>query len=108
MVLFPLMIMVLSYIIHSPGTVCHCLVNWLLFIMLVNFINPYCFCCCCLILSGSIPLVGEVMSAARGATNAFSGATHHVNDAVQSIQTCVLCSSLHCVVLNLFVYFGHL
>ncbi|KFK22386.1 hypothetical protein AALP_AAs42393U000500 [Arabis alpina] len=30
----------------------------------------------------SIPMVGEVMSAARGATNAFSGATHHVNDAL--------------------------
>ncbi|KAF2543253.1 hypothetical protein F2Q68_00029343 [Brassica cretica] len=53
--------------------------------MLVNFINPYCFCCCCLILSGSIPMVGEVMSAARGATNAFSGATHHVNDALRKL-----------------------
>ncbi|CAN6804662.1 unnamed protein product [Brassica oleracea] len=34
---------------------------------------------------GSIPMVGEVMSAARGATNAFSGATHHVNDALRKL-----------------------
>lgn len=31
------------------------------------------------------------MSAARGATTAFSGATHHVNDAVQFDKICVLC-----------------
>ncbi|KAL1200615.1 hypothetical protein V5N11_000296 [Cardamine amara subsp. amara] len=31
---------------------------------------------------GSIPMVGEVMSAARGATNVFSGVTHHVNGAL--------------------------
>ncbi|XP_024005047.1 uncharacterized protein LOC18029996 [Eutrema salsugineum] len=34
---------------------------------------------------GSIPMVGEVMSAARGATNAFSGGTHHVNDALRKL-----------------------
>ncbi|KAJ0236794.1 Uncharacterized protein HA466_0254870 [Hirschfeldia incana] len=34
---------------------------------------------------GSIPMVGEVMSAARGATTAFSGATHHVNDALRKV-----------------------
>lgn len=34
---------------------------------------------------GSIPMVGEVMSAARGATTAFSGATHHVNDALRKL-----------------------
>ncbi|CAH8386802.1 unnamed protein product [Eruca vesicaria subsp. sativa] len=34
---------------------------------------------------GSIPMVGEVMSAARGATTAFSGATHHVNDALRKM-----------------------
>ncbi|CAH2078769.1 unnamed protein product, partial [Thlaspi arvense] len=34
---------------------------------------------------GSIPMVGEVLSAARGATNAFSGATHHVNDALRKV-----------------------
>ncbi|WZY68741.1 hypothetical protein YC2023_000981 [Brassica napus] len=34
---------------------------------------------------GSIPMVGEVMSAARGATSAFSGATHHVNDALRKL-----------------------
>ncbi|CAN8274780.1 unnamed protein product [Cochlearia groenlandica] len=34
---------------------------------------------------GSIPMVGEVMSAARGATNAFSGATHHMNDALRKV-----------------------
>lgn len=68
--------------------------------MLVNFINPY---CCCLILSGSIPMVGEVMSAARGATSAFSGATHHVNDAVQLTNLCTMlflalcCSESVCV-----------
>ncbi|KAG2238970.1 hypothetical protein Bca52824_089830 [Brassica carinata] len=33
----------------------------------------------------SIPMVGEVMSAARGATSAFSGATHHVNDALRKL-----------------------
>lgn len=33
----------------------------------------------------SIPMVGEVMSAARGATTAFSGATHHVNDALRKL-----------------------
>lgn len=31
---------------------------------------------------GSIPMVGEIMNSARGATNVFSGATHHVNGAV--------------------------
>ncbi|KAF2585123.1 hypothetical protein F2Q70_00034465 [Brassica cretica] len=30
-------------------------------------------------------MVGEVMRAARGATNAFSGATHHVNDALRKL-----------------------
>jgi hypothetical protein len=37
---------------------------------------------------GSIPMVGEIMNSARGATNVFSGATHHVNGAVQYRQTC--------------------
>lgn len=38
---------------------------------------------------GSLPMVGEIMNSARGATNVFSGATHHVNGAVQYRQTCL-------------------
>ncbi|XP_030502236.2 uncharacterized protein LOC115717411 isoform X1 [Cannabis sativa] len=34
---------------------------------------------------GSIPVLNEVMSAARGATYAFSGATRHVNDSFKKI-----------------------
>ncbi|KAG7542491.1 hypothetical protein ISN45_Aa07g024670 [Arabidopsis thaliana x Arabidopsis arenosa] len=34
---------------------------------------------------GSIPMVGEIMNSARGATNVFSGATHHVNGALRKL-----------------------
>ncbi|XP_010439988.1 PREDICTED: uncharacterized protein LOC104723336 isoform X2 [Camelina sativa] len=34
---------------------------------------------------GSIPMVGEVMRSARGATDVFSGATHHVNNALRKL-----------------------
>lgn len=58
------------------------------------------------------------MSSARGATNVFSGATHHVNGAVQYRQTCLFLLSpvtlahfsifLHYAILNLVVYLRHL
>lgn len=34
------------------------------------------------VISGTIPMLGQVMSATRGATNAFSGVSKHVNGAV--------------------------
>ncbi|XP_050230546.1 uncharacterized protein LOC126679539 isoform X2 [Mercurialis annua] len=35
--------------------------------------------------NGALPMVGQVMSATRGATDAFSGASRHVNDALRKI-----------------------
>ncbi|EEF30599.1 uncharacterized protein LOC8267951 isoform X2 [Ricinus communis] len=34
---------------------------------------------------GALPMVGQVMSATRGATDAFSGASRHVNDALRKM-----------------------
>ena len=38
--------------------------------------------------TGAIPVLNEVMSAARGATYAFSGVTRHVNDSVSRTFSC--------------------
>lgn len=32
--------------------------------------------------SGALPMLGQVMSATRGATDAFSGVSRHVNESV--------------------------
>lgn len=41
-------------------------------------------------LPGALPMVGQVMSATRGATDALSGVSRHVNDAV-SILVLLAC-----------------
>ncbi|EOA17111.1 hypothetical protein CARUB_v10005370mg [Capsella rubella] len=51
---------------------------------------------------GSIPMVGEVMSSSRGATNVFSGATHHVNSALRKLGARNIVAGVGCG-----VGFGH-
>lgn len=48
--------------------------------------------------SGAVPMVGEVMTAARGATDAFAGASRHLNNAVcQIYPSLVLFIFLFCL-----------
>ncbi|XP_010439987.1 PREDICTED: uncharacterized protein LOC104723336 isoform X1 [Camelina sativa] len=51
---------------------------------------------------GSIPMVGEVMRSARGATDVFSGATHHVNNALRKLGARNIKAGIGCG-----VGFGH-